>query len=195
VADSWVIYDLLLRDHRHVRLLKRAGFSFRAFDTLGGEHTISAFLAEVGLLHPAVLDVVCKLFDPAAFRSAALAKSSGPAQALRAQSSSTSKSRIIERLELLQQALRIALDNSIVLSRLGIELAWTGRINEAIELHHRALSQQPGQPTLLIHLSCSLELAGDLDAAHRLMEQACSIPGCAGCIDRGWRRSRPAKSL
>ena len=72
-----------------------------------------------------VLDVICRRFDPAAFRSAALIKLSGLAQALLAQSSRISKSRITERLELLQQAAWIAPANPIVLSRLGIELAWS----------------------------------------------------------------------
>lgn len=106
-------------------IVEAHGFLFSRNRHSGGGRTISAFLAEVGLLRPVVLDVICRRFDPAAFRSAALIKLSGLAQALLAQSSRISKSRITERLELLQQAAWIAPANPIVLSRLGIELAWS----------------------------------------------------------------------
>ena len=176
LADAWIIYDPLLRDRRHVNLLQREGFSFAEIDVPGGGHPISSFLAEAGLLRPAIMDVIAGQFDPVAFRSAALSKLPGSAQALLAQSSRASKSRIIERLALLQRAADIAPDNPIVLSRLAVELAWAGRTQEALGLHRRALSLQPDQPTLLMHLSCSLELAGDIEQAHATMERACSTP-------------------
>lgn len=177
LAEAWVIYDPLLRDRRHVELLQRGGFSFRGIDIPGGGHPVGSFLAEAGLLRPAILDVIAGRFDPARFREAALAMLPGSAEALLATSSRTPKSRIVARLELLQQAARIAPDNPIILSRLALDLAWAGRLDAAIALHHRALSLQPEQPTLLMHLSCSLELAGDVARARRAMERACAAPG------------------
>lgn len=176
LADAWIIYDPLLRDRRHVQLLQREGFGFDDVGIPGGGHPISSFLAEAGLLRCAILDVIAGQFDPAAFRIAALAKLQGSAQALLAQSSRTSKSRIGERLALLQRAADIAPANPIVLSRLAVELAWAGRTEEATDLHHCALSLQPDQPTLLMHLSCSLELSGDLAQAKAAMERACATP-------------------
>lgn len=176
LADAWIIYDPLLRDRRHVELLQREGFGFAKVDIPGGGHPISSFVAETGLLRPTIMDVIAGQFDPAAFRSVALSKLPGSTQALLAQSSRTSKSRIGERLALLQRAADIAPDNPIVLSRLAVELAWTGRTHEALDLHRRALSLQPDQPTLLMHLSRSLELAGDVAEAHAKIKRACATP-------------------
>ncbi len=174
LADAWIIYDPLLRDRRHVELLQREGFGFAKIDIPGGGHPISSFLAETGLLRPAIMDVIAGQFDPAAFRFAALSKLPGSAQVLLAESSRAPKSRIGKRLALLQRAADIAPDNPIVLSRLAVEFAWAGRTHDALDLHRRALALQPDQPTLLMHLSCSLELAGDVAQAHATMERACA---------------------
>ena len=174
LAEAWVVYDPMLRDLRHVQLLRRDGFGFEAIGIPGGGHPISSFLAETGLLRPLVLDVIAGRFDSGKFRDAAIAGLLGSAQALLAQSSRTPKSRIGERLELLREAARLAPANPIVLSRLAVELAWAGQTDEALEWHRKALSLQPEQPTLLMHLSCTFELRGDLAQAQSAMERACA---------------------
>ena len=177
LAQAWVVYDPLLKDRRHVRKLRREGYVFQPVEIPGGGHPVGSFLAEVGLLRPAVMDVIADRFDPGRLQREAARRRPDSAQALLAQSSRLPKARIQGRLELLRRAAQIAPDNPIVLSRLALELAWAGLSGEAIDLHERALSLQRDQPTLLMHLSCSLEIGGDLSAARRVMEQACAVPG------------------
>lgn len=177
LAQAWVIYDPLLKDRRHVRHLQREGYVFAPVEIPGGGHPVGSFLAEVGLLRPAVMDVIADRLDPGLLQREAARWQPHSAQALLAQSSRLPKARIQGRLELLRRAARIAPENPIVLSRLALELAWAGRSSEAIDLHTRALSLQRDQPTLLMHLSCSLEIGGDLQDARRVMERACAVPG------------------
>ena len=175
-AETVVIFDPLLRDRRHVRALAREGYRFHPVEIPGGGHPVAAFLAEVGLLRPAILDLLAGRFDPDRLRTAAMARRAGSAQALLAASSRVGKARISRRLALLEGAAAIAPENPIVLSRLALELSWAGRADEALATHARALALQPGQPTLLMHLSCSHEIAGDRAAALGTMAQACATP-------------------
>lgn len=203
IEETFVIFDPLLRDRRHVDGLERDGYRFRHVEIPGGGHPVGGFLAEIGLLRPAVLDVIAGRFDPEQWRRAALEKRSGSAQALLAESSRVSKARIGRRLALLQRAAQIAPSDPIVLSRLALELAWAGRSTDALAHHRRALEIQPGQPTLLMHLSCILEIAGDREGARRVMAEICmspssefyrprldalSAPIAIGCGWPGWLR-------
>lgn len=176
IEEAFVIFDPLLRDRRHVEGLERDGYRFQRVEIPGGGHPVGGFLAEIGLLRPAVLDVIAGRFDPGQWRQAALEKRSGSAQALLAESSRVSKGRIGRRLALLQRAAQIAPGDPIVLSRLALELAWAGRPADALAHHRRALEIQPGQPTLLMHLSCILEIAGDREGARRVMAEVCASP-------------------
>lgn len=176
IDEAFVIFDPLLRDRRHVDGLERDGYRFQRVEVPGGGHPVGGFLAEIGLLRPAVLDVVAGRFNPGQWREAALQGRSGSAQALLAESSRVSKARIGRRLDLLQRAARIAPGDPIVLSRLALELAWAGRPADALAHHRRALEIQPEQPTLLMHLSCILEIAGDREGARRVMAEVCASP-------------------
>ena len=176
IDEAFVIFDPLLRDRRHVEGLERDGYRFQRVEIPGGGHPVGGFLAEIGLLRPAVLDVVAGRFNPGQWREAALRGRAGSAQALLAESSRVSKARIGRRLALLQRAARIAPSDPIVLSRLALELAWAGRPADALAHHRRALEIQPEQPTLLMHLSCILEIAGDREGARRVMAEVCTSP-------------------
>ncbi|RYY17357.1 MAG: hypothetical protein EON55_02350 [Alphaproteobacteria bacterium] len=176
IDEAFVIFDPLLRDRRHVQGLEHEGFRFQRVEIPGGGHPVGGFLAEISLLRPAVLDVIAGRFNPGQWRQAALQQRATSAQALLAESSRVSKARIGRRLALLQRAAQIAPRDPIVLSRFALELAWAGRPADALAYHRQALEIQPGQPTLLMHLSCILEIAGDREGARRVMAEVCASP-------------------
>ena len=101
LAQAWVVYDPLLKDRRHVRKLRREGYVFQPVEIPGGGHPVGSFLAEVGLLRPAVMDVIADRFDPGRLQREAARRRPDSAQALLAQSSRLPKARIQGRLELL----------------------------------------------------------------------------------------------
>ena len=177
VDEAYVVYDPLDLDRRQMRLLRASGFRYDALEIPHAGHPITGYLAEVGLLQSAILELARGQFDGEAFTRTARARQLDSAQYYMTRSGQTSKRRQTRRVRLMRDAFRRAPGNVAVISRLALELSWAGAFAEAATLHARALDLVPGHPRLLYEWSQSLELRGDHPGALAVMERLAAQTG------------------
>ena len=166
VDVAYIPFDPHDRDKRHVEL-----FASRThvvpIDLPNAGHPVTGFLAEIGLLQQAVLELASGTFDPVAYRRAARARRKGSAQF---HSALASRARDPARqVALYQRALEIAPDEPWILMDLGLALCSLGKIAEARAACARAVTLRPGDPVLLCRDSEFYNRAGHWERAAAVM--------------------------
>jgi hypothetical protein len=182
IAEAYVFFDPDSLDRRHIAPLARR-FGFTAVHVGGGGHPVTGYLAEIGLLQEAVIEVCQGPLNLAGFAEALRERRKLSAQYHLMLATRTSRYRPGRRAELAREAARLAPDSPMILSRVGVLLSQARRFTESFAMHRRTLTLAPGHPNMLYNQSISLESVGDLEAALQAMEEASRSSGGAAIYD------------
>ena len=154
-----VFFDPRGSDARHVALWA-AGRVVVAMPLPYSGHPSGAFLAELGLLRPAVLDILAGRFDAAALVRAARARRRWAGRTFAALADAQPAYRRRWALRLMRRAVAAAPGSTQYASELAIRLHRAGAVAEAEAFHRRALRLSGDDPLFLFRLSRFLEREG-----------------------------------
>ncbi len=174
--EAYVAYDPVDLDRKHIARLERES-RFVKMQLPGAGHPVAGFLTELGLLQRLVEAACGGTVDAAAFVAEAVRRREESPQYLIEQASQTRL--VSRRIELLEQAVRLAPHHAVALGNLGTALGIAGRHEEAVGRHLEALALEPGQPRALLWYSYTLQRAGEVRGALRVMEEALASAGDA----------------
>ena len=191
VEDAYVAYDPDNLDIKHLALFDQQ-FRFTHVRLPGAGHPVTGYLVELDLLEGMVQQACRGAIDVPALQEAAWAGRERSPQYFAVKATRV-KDRT-KRIELLEEAVRLAPNNPDVRCRLGLQLGKAGRFVEAEEAHRAALEIAPGHTNLLLHYSYTVERRGDLAGALAIMEEVVANSGGASLyLSRlGWLRARVA---
>ena len=189
LEQAYVAYDPDNLDAKHLALFDQR-FRFTHVRLPGAGHPVTGYLVELGLLEPMVLQASRGPIDVPALQAAAWDHRERSPQYLAVKATRVRGRNT--RIELLQEAVRLAPGNSGVRFRLGLQLGKAGRFAEAEASHRASLEIAPGHPNLLLQYSYTVERRGDLARALAIMEQALETSGGASLYTSraAWLRRR-----
>ncbi len=161
-------YDL---DARHLELWARDRRVIRVRLPYAG-HPASTCLAELGLLAPALLDIVAGRFDPAALMAVVHARRRECARYYSRLAAAQPPWRRNLALRLMRQAVRIAPGSTHYASQLAMALYRAGYDAEAEAAHRRSVALTDGDAVFLFRTSLFLQRIGRFADALDLAEAA-----------------------
>lgn len=171
--------DALEADRRHAELLTaETPMTVLALPYAG--HPVGAFLNDIGLLRPLVLNALNGSFDAARFRRAAHARRTRSAHWLAHLADRQPAWRSACGVALARRAVTLAPDRPALLDTLARRLAAAGDFADAVATHRRAIALEP---IVDYHwgLSRTLHQAGDpagaLEVAQHIQQLAPSVAG------------------
>lgn len=189
-APGIVFYDPCGPDAAHAALWAASG-PMTPVPLPHAGHPAGAFLAQTGLLGPAVLDIVHGQFDAPALLRLARARRRRSGQYLLMLAAAQPPRRRGLRLRLMQAAAEATPEHTLYGSRLAILLYRAGRDAEAEAWHRRVLAMAPpDDPRFLFRLSLFLQRHGRYAEAAELAAQAAALDPLSAALARHLARLR-----
>lgn len=156
-------------------------------------HPAGAYLAELDLLRPAVLDILADRFDPAALIALARARRREAGRTFAALADAQPPSRRGLAIGLMRRAAATTPGSTQYASELAIRLHRAGQAPDAETWHRRALAMADNDPVFLFRLSRFLERQGRFaEAAVPAQAAAAARPYDATLHRHAWRVARLA---
>lgn len=173
VASAYIAYEPRGPDARHADLF-RSHTNVVDIRIPNCGHPSTHYLAELGLLQAAVVDLANGTFDPVELRRQARQRRKDSPDfylslSYRARSETL-------RLALAERAVAQAPTDIRGLTHFGVLAAHAGRIGEAFEALDRAAAVDRHHPVVRRAYSEVHEIAGDLDRALTILEELCNDP-------------------
>jgi len=197
VPSAFIAYDPHGPDLRHADMFRpHTNVTDIALPNSG--HPCTLYLAELGLLQAAVVDLAKGTFDPVAFRHRARRRrkeAPGFYVTLSRRASHRWHSDTLS-LALAEKAIARPQAGLRCLTHFAVLAAHAGRMSDAFEALDRAASTEPHHPAVRRAQSEVLEVAGDLDLAVTILEGLCRDPIPTGSDETRlahlrWRRRLP----